>query len=139
MQKRQVPKVIPKDESEQPKIAWHKLDIMTTLEIAEEQDEMGEAQILAQALAHKIATPDMVQRLLEIRNPEHQREKIKKQMELYARYVEWLPEDWFVEGAPETIDFSDPETYKMMRSKRFAELYRLLAFGSQQADNAGGN
>jgi hypothetical protein len=140
MQKRQTanPVVLKKDE-EQPRIAWHKLDIMTTLEIAEDQDDVGEIQVLAQALANNIATTEMVQRLLELRNPERQREKIKKQLALYAQYVEWLPQDWFVESAPTNLDFGNPETYKLLRSKRFGELYRLIAFGSQQAENAGKN
>jgi len=140
MQKRPAPSVIPKkDDAEQPKIAWHKLDIMTSLKIAEDNDDVGEIQVLVQALANGVATTEMVERLLELRAPQYQRTKLKDRMEIYAKYVEWLPQDWFVEGAPTSLDFGNPETYKLLRAKYFGELYRLITFGAQQAEASGGN
>jgi hypothetical protein len=141
MQKRTAPLVMKKDEAEQPRIAWHKLGITTTLELADDIDDSGEIQILAKALENGIATTEMVQDLIRLRKEQKQvqEEKIQRQRELYAKYVEWLPENWFVEGAPAQPDFSDPETYKLLRAKRFGELYRILAFGSEQAEVAGGN
>lgn len=123
----------------EPRIKWHELDIMTSIELAEMEDAAGEVQVLAQALANGIATQEMVERLLELRSPERAKAQIMQRLENLAKYVEFVPRDWFTDAAPDELDFSEPTTYKMLRTARFGELSQMLAFGQKQADTAGKN
>lgn len=118
------------------RIAWERLDIMTSIEIAEMEDSAGEVQILAQALAQGIATPEMVQELRELRKPERAKAQLVRRMEYFAQYVDYVPRDWFVENAPDELNFDDPTTYRMLKTKKFAELSQMLAFGASQQEQA---
>lgn len=121
------------------RIAWDRLDIMTSIEIAEMEDSAGEVQILAQALAQGIATAEMVQELRELRKPERAKQQLEHRMEYFAKYVEHVPRDWFVENAPDELDFADPATYKFLKTRKFGELSQMLAFGAAQQDAAAKN
>lgn len=118
------------------RIAWNRLDIMTSIEIAELEDASAEVQILAQALAQGIADTEMIRELRELRKPERAKAQLAKRMEYFAQYVEYVPRDWFVENAPDELDFGSPETYKFLRTTKFGELSQLLAFGAAQAEAA---
>jgi len=120
-------------------IAWDRLDIMTSIEIAELEDAAGEVQILAQALSQGIATAEMVQELRELRKPERAKKQIEQRMSYFAQYVDNVPRDWFTDKAPDELDFSDPATYKYLKTKRFSELSQMLAFGAEQQETAAKN
>ena len=119
-----------KDEAPKPTIAWDRLGIMESLELAEMEEANGEIQILSQLVMRGQATIEQTTRLLELRDPIRQREHISRQMTVMAKFVTDVPREWLVAGAPTDIDWSDGESYKYLRTTYFRILYQSLMFGS---------
>ena len=125
--------------AQEVRIAWHKLSIEDSIRFAEIDDVLGDANVLAQALAQGIATTEMVERLLEMRKPEYSKALIVKRREFLAEYVEYVPHDWFTDKAPAELDFSNADTYKFLQTARFNELCSMMRFGQPQQEAASKN
>lgn len=125
-------------EAETPTIAWNRLSVMDAMELAELNNVQGELRILAALLDQGKLTQGQIDRLLEMNSMDYQRSMIQEQMEAMAKYVTYVPRSWFVDAAPETLDFGDAETYKHLRRNRYGELYRMLT-GTAPTEDLTGN
>lgn len=123
-----------------PRIKWSQLGVMDSLDLAEIENESGEITILNRLLNMGRITNEQIERLMELQSISHQREVIEKRFEAMAKYVEYVPANWFVDGAGDgDMDFSKPETYRLMRSDKCRTVYQMLIFGQQTTDQATGN
>lgn len=57
---------------------------------------------------------------------------------LMALVVRYVPRDWMTNSAPESPDWSDPETYRHLRADKSHKLRRMIRM-AQQADEAAKN
>jgi hypothetical protein len=54
-----------------------------------------------------------------------------------ARVVVDVPRDWLIEGAPEQIDWSDPDSFNWLRSNRMTTLLEAFAEAQKPAEASG--
>ena len=94
-----------------PRIKWSQLGIMDSLDLAELENEQGEITLLSRLLDMGRINDEQIERLMELQTISHQREVVWKRLEAMAKYVEYVPQDWFIDGAGEDLDFSDPDTF----------------------------
>ena len=124
---------------EQPRIAWHKLSVLKSLEIAESEAVFEESQRLSVVIDSGHATAEHVERWLELSSLVNRKELLQRRAKIFSEYVEFVPRSWFSDDAPETIDYRDPQTYLMMLPTKFAQLFMMLNMGEDQASAATGN
>lgn len=147
MQKRKTPKPVPaskngatpQQEEDQPRIAWNKLSVKKSLELAEADEVSAEVQRLAIAIDSGLAAPEHMARWLELSSLNGRKQTIERRSAMFAEYVEYVPRDWFVDDVPEPIDYEDPDTYLLLQPVKFGELFAMLTFGPKQAEASTGN
>lgn len=118
---------------EEPRIAWHKLSVLKSLEIAEAEGDFEEAQRLAVVIDSGHASAENVERWLELSSLEHTKETLHRRAKIMADYVEYIPQSWFAD-VPDVIDYSDPMTYLHLQSHKFRKLFLMLNMGEEQAN-----
>lgn len=120
---------------EQPRIAWHKLSVLKSLEIAESESTFEEVQRLSVVIDSGLASAEHVERWMELSTLENRKELLRRRAKIFSEFVEYVPRSWFSEDAPETIDYRDPKTYLLMLPTKFSTLFRMLNMGEEQAES----
>lgn len=124
---------------EQPRIAWHKLSVLKSLEIGETEAGFIESQRLSVVIDSGLASAEHVERWLELCSYDNHKETVQRRARIFAQYVEYIPRSWFSSDVPEEIDYSDPQTYLMLQPLKFAQLFRMFQMGEEQAEAASKN
>ncbi|PSN79620.1 hypothetical protein C8B47_10810 [filamentous cyanobacterium CCP4] len=119
-----------------PIIAWEEMSIMDSVAMAERVDEASYITVIAAKIEDGRATDEDWARLEVLRSRDYQVDAIHKKAEDMANYVTYVPRSWFSKKAPDTLDFDDPETFKLLQPQRFRQLYSLLMMNEAQAENA---
>lgn len=122
-----------------PVIDWEEMSIMDAVGMAHRQDEATYLNVLAVKVQTGRATDAEWERFELLRSPEFQIQHLARQAEDMAKYVSSVPRSWFKNSAPESLDFDDPETFKLLQPKRFLQLYQLLLMNDIQAEAVSGN
>lgn len=73
----------------------------------------------------------------EINDADQIREILTAIRAITARIVRYVPRDWFVNRAPEPLDFSDPDTYRYLKRDKFQELQKMAKEEQSPLDSSG--
>lgn len=140
MQNREAKTPVVVQKEEMPVIAWDELSIMDLLEISMKDEEAGQIQVLQYKMTQGSATEEDMAQFKQLLSPEYQYGFIEYKAEVMAKYVISVPISWFTKSAQgKSLDFDDPETYKLLQHRRFKQVAGMLTQSDEQAVAISGN
>lgn len=97
-------------------------------------------QILAERLKRKgdDVSDAAIDELMVLTHPDKLDEAADAVRHYMARVVRYVPRSWFVEDAPDELDFGDPDTYLHLRMDKTARLRNIIRL-AQVTDEAAKN
>lgn len=131
-------KSLAKPDEDSPVIDFSELSYQDAMGMNRIEATIQRVQILAQRTKSENVPDGILDELLALTHPDAM-EKIADEVRRYmARVVRYVPRSWFVERAPDVMDFGDPDTYLHLRQDKTARLRQMIRL-AQAADEAAKN
>lgn len=121
---------------DKPVIDFGEVSFQDSVEMSLIEARLQRLTILQERVQAGDAPVEVFQEIVDASAPENMEMVFRQMRGLFALVVRYMPRDWFVKNLPEQmpyedIDFSNPETYKYLRSDRTAQLRRAIQVAQQ--------
>lgn len=122
------------DPVSQIQIDLSQLSFDDNMTISKLDAQVGRFGLLNERVQQYGYTSEIMDEMLQLSRPENL-ERVNQQIrEIFARVITVIPRDWFVRGAPDALDYADPETYKWVRADKVNNLRQALAKAQSPTD-----